>query len=166
MEIGYELFLKSRRLNVREDRLLNSEVEKLSDLSGTLRVKRGNPGAENAEMSELVQHLIREKEVLKGQLAIAKSDSATLEKKLKSAERQLVLVQSRWLALLVLSTKERYPSCVTHGRHASREFCLHDTQAALWTAPVRDRWICCCTCCVEYVAPANISTDIWQKVAG
>jgi hypothetical protein len=43
-------------------------------------------------MSELVQHLKREKDVLKGQLAIEKSERTALQKKLETKERELNLV--------------------------------------------------------------------------
>lgn len=41
------------------------------------------------EISELVQHLKREKDVLKGQLAVEKSERTALEKKLEIKEREL-----------------------------------------------------------------------------
>lgn len=41
------------------------------------------------EVAELVQHLRSEKEVLRGQLAVEKSERTTLEKKMLIKEREL-----------------------------------------------------------------------------
>eukprot|EP00884_Botryococcus_braunii_P014229 jgi/Botrbrau1/22807/Bobra.0132s0132.1 len=90
----------SNDLRAAQDRITSLErengllIKQLSDTAEAEKAKGSGPLSENVEMSELVQHLKREKDVLKGQLAVEKSERTALEKKLEIKERELNLARS------------------------------------------------------------------------